>query len=66
MALLEAENFLLPGAGLQKRFLAKNEAMFNKATAHAIWLRSKGAGRFTFTDGARGAKRHDGNGRISE
>jgi hypothetical protein len=63
---MEAKNLQLPGAGRKKPFLAKNapvppllaenEAMFNKATAQAIWLQIKGAGRFTFNDGAWGAK----------
>ncbi len=65
-ALLEAENLLVPDAGLRKPFLAmnaagsmrlpENQALFNEATTNAIWLQVNGADRLTFTDIAWGAE----------
>ncbi|MBM3884187.1 MAG: hypothetical protein FJ387_31525 [Verrucomicrobia bacterium] len=63
-ALLDATNFQVPGAGLQKpflainargsAFLAENQSLFNKATTNAIWLQVQGADHGTFSDAAWG------------
>lgn len=63
-ALLDATNFQLPSAGLQKpllainapgsAFLTENESLFNKAVRNATWLQISGAQHLTFADPAWG------------